>query len=53
MIEVIRVVTSHLGAVYRNVGTINSLCDCVCGVSVNVSCSDGAGEGHMHTAMCT
>ena len=49
IIGAIRVMASHLGVVYGSVGTINSACDCVHGVLVNVRCSDGVGGRYMCT----
>ena len=58
VIGVIRVMASHLKVVYGG-GMVDSVCDCVCGMSVNVSCSDGVGgryiymhsNGYMHSDM--
>ena len=54
VIRVMRVMTSHLGVLCGSGGTIDNVCDCVCGVLVKVSCSDGAGGegGYVHTTMC-
>ena len=51
VIGAMRMMTSHLRVVYGSIGTVNGTCDHVCGVLVNVSCSDRAGGRYMCMAM--
>ena len=47
-----RMMALHLQVLYGSGGMVDSACDHVCGVSANVSCSDGAGgEIYAHSYM--